>query len=115
MKNIFLNHIVGHSSGAEFRDQNVNPSPSLYYNERTSKLTPTFFNNRTVYYFDFGCSAGYDHDEISHPDFVYSNERGLFVSNLPAFSFILSNGQDSLLVLADKTPRSQNKITISGD
>ena len=114
-KNIFLNHIIGHSSGAEFRDQGVNPGPSTYYTERLAKLTPTFFNNRTVYYFDFGCSAGYDHDEISHPDFVYSNDKGLFVSNLPAFSFILSNGKDCLLVLADKTPRSSNRISISNE
>ena len=111
-KNIFLNHIIGHSSGAEFRDQGVNVGLSIYYEERESKLSPTFFNQRTVYYFDFGCSAGYDHDEISHPDFVYSNSSGLFVSNLPAFSFIINNGRDALLVLNDKTPRSGNKIVV---
>ena len=112
-KNIFLNHIIGHSSGAEFRDQNVNPSPSTYYTERQAKLSPTFFNQRTVYYFDFGCSAGYDHDELSHPDFVYSNTSGLLVSNLPAYSFIISNGTDALMIMKDKTPRSSNRITIS--
>ena len=111
-KNIFLNHIIGHSSGAEFRDQDVNPNPSTYYHERQSKLSPTFFNGRTVYYFDFGCSAGYDHDELSRPDFVFTNSDGLFVSNLPAFSFVISNGSDALLVLKDKTPRSGNKINI---
>ena len=109
-KTIFLNHIIGHSSGAEFRDQNVNSTPSTYFNERQSKLSPTFFNGRTVYYFDFGCSAGYDHDEIGRPDFVYSTPNGLYVSNLPAFSFINSNGKDSLLVMKDKTPRTSNKI-----
>lgn len=109
-KNIFLNHIIGHSSGAEFRDQGVNTSLSTYYNERLEKLKPTYFNGRTVYYFDFGCSAGYDHDEIGRPDFVYTSSNGLYVTNLPAFSFILSNGKDSLLVMKDKTPRTSNKI-----
>jgi len=109
-KNIFLNHIIGHSAGGEFRDQSVNVSQSTYNNERKEKLKPDFINGRTVYYFDFGCSAGYDHDEIGRPDFVYSNDKGLYVSNLPAFSFIISNGKDSLLVMTDKTPRSPNKI-----
>ena len=112
MKNIIVNHIIGHSSGAEFRDQNVNPGVATYYHERQAKLQPTFFNGRTVFYFDFGCSAGYDHDEIGHPDFVYSNPSGLFVSNLPAFSFIISNNKDSMLVMKDKTPRSPNRIVI---
>ena len=111
-KNIVVNHIIGHSSGAEFRDQNVNPEVATYYHEREAKLKPTFFNGRTIYYFDFGCSAGYDHDEIGHPDFVYSNSSGLYVSNLPAFSFIISNNKDSLLVMKDKTPRSPNRIVI---
>lgn len=110
LKNVICNHIIGHSSGAEFRDQNVNNTLSTYYHERESKLKPTFFNGRTIYYFDFGCSSGYDHDEIGRPDFVYSNSSGMFVSNLPAFSFILSNDKDSLLVMKDKTPRSANKI-----
>lgn len=111
-KNVILNHIVGHSIGAEFRDQNVNSGLSTYYHERESKLKPSIINGKIIYYFDFGCSAGYDHDEIGRPDFVYSNKAGLFVSNLPAFSFIISNNRDSLLVLKDKTPRTGNKIVI---
>ena len=99
MKNIIVNHIIGHSSGAEFRDQNVNPGVATYYHERQAKLQPTFFNGRTVFYFDFGCSAGYDHDEIGHPDFVYSNPSGLFVS--PRSTAILpSITNASMMVLA---------------
>lgn len=112
-KAVFLNHIVGHSPGDEFRDQNVNIGASTYFKERMSKLThPAYINKRIIYYFDFGCSAGYDHDEISRPDFVFSSASGLYVSTLPGFSYIKSNGKDALLVMRDKTPRSPNKIIV---
>lgn len=112
-KAIFLNQIVGHSPGDEFRDQNVNLGQSTYLKERMAKLLhPAFINKRVIYYFDFGCSAGYDHDEISRPDFVFSSATGLFVTNLPGFNFIKMNGKDALLVLNDKTPRSPNKIIV---
>ena len=110
LDNVFLNHIVGHSPGFEYRDQQVNSSPSTYLSERQQKLSPTIFSSFRIYYFDFGCSAGYDHDEISRPDYVYITSKGLFVSNLPALSFISLNGKDSLLLMKDKTSRSSNKI-----
>lgn len=108
--NAFLNHIVGHSPGFEYRDQHVNSSPSTYDFERKQKLSPTIISTFKIYYFDFGCSAGYDHDEISRPDYVYTTSKGMFVSNLPALSFISLNGKDALLIMKDKTPRSSNKI-----
>lgn len=110
---IFVNQITGHSIGGEFRDINVNSSPSTYEKERIEKLKPSIINNCKIYYFDFGSSAGYDHDEISRPDYVYVNSNGMFVSNLPGFSFITSSDKDSLLIMKDKTPRSKNKIVIN--
>ena len=114
-KNICFNHIIGHSPGSDFRDQEVNKSPSTYNSERIMKLKPEIISSHNVYYFDFGCSAGYDHDEISRPDFVYSTQSGLFVSNLPALSFITNNENNSLLVMKDKTPRSPNRIIINNN
>ena len=114
---IFLNHIVGHTIGSEWRDINVNIKQSTYYDERMSKLNPDIINDKHIYYFDFGCSAGYDHDEISRPDYVYIKDSEMFVSNLPAFSFIttISNDEriDSMLIMNDKTPHSKNKITFN--
>ena len=114
---IFLNHIVGHTIGSEWRDINVNIKQSTYYDERMSKLNPDIINDKYIYYFDFGSSAGYDHDEISRPDYVYIKDSEMFVSNLPAFSFIttISNDEriDSMLIMNDKTPHSKNKITFN--
>jgi hypothetical protein len=115
-ENIFVNQITGHSIGSAWRDINVNVGLSTYNNERIEKLKPTIINNKKIYYFDFGSSAGYDHDEISRPDYVYVNPTGMYVTNLPAFSFISSksssdsNIKDSMVIMKDKTPRSPNKI-----
>lgn len=113
IENIFINQITGHSIGGEFRDINVNPTPSTYERERKEKLKPTIINGCKIYYFDFGSSAGYDHDEISRPDYVYLESNGMFVSNLPGFSFITSSGKDSLLIMKDKTPRSRDKVVFN--
>ena len=116
IENIFVNQITGHSIGSEWRDINVNIKPSTFNNERIEKLKPEVINGKKIYYFDFGSSAGYDHDEISRPDYVYVNSFGMYVTNLPGFSFISSksldnlNDKDSMLVMKDKTPRSRNKI-----
>ena len=116
IENIFLNQITGHSIGAENREINVNVNPSTFYKERIEKLKPEIINGNKIYYFDFGSSAGYDHDEISRPDYVYVDKTGMYVSNLPGFTFILtksldnSHNKDSLLIMKDKTPKSRNKI-----
>lgn len=117
---IFVNQITGHTIGSEWREIGVNVNQSTFNKERIDKLKPTIINGKKIYYFDFGASAGYEHDEISRPDFVYSTSSGMFVSNLPAFSFIcMSKGgnddevKDSLLIMKDKTPRSPNKIILN--
>lgn len=116
-ENVFLNHVVGHSIGDEFRDINVNVGQSVYENERKNKLKPFVVNGRKVYYFDFGTSAGYDLEEISRPDFVYVDERDeLRVSGLPGFNFIIKYGDEGsshlMLVLKNKTTRSSEKETV---
>lgn len=116
IENIFINQITGHSIGSENREINVNVKPSTFYEERIEKLKPEIINGNKIYYFDFGSSAGYDHDEISRPDYVYVNKSGMYVTNLPGFTFIStksldnSNDKDSLLIMKDKTPKSGNKI-----
>lgn len=110
---IFLNQITGHTAGSEMREIDVNVKPSKFYNERIGKLTPDIINDKKIYYFDFNCSAGYDHDEISRPDFVYISKDGLNVTNLPSFNFIISNKQHSMIVSSDKTLHSNNKVTIN--
>lgn len=117
-ENVFLNHVVGHSIGDEFRDINVNVGQSVYENERKNKLKPFVVNGRKVYYFDFGTSAGYDLEEISRPDFVYVDERDeLRVSGLPGFNFIIKYGDEGsnhlMLVLKNKTTRSREKETVT--
>ena len=108
---IFLNHITGHTSGSEWRDIGVNTEPSTSHDERIKKLSPEIINGRKVYYFDFDCSAGYDHDEISRPDFVYITRNSLGVTNLPSFNFIMSNKRQSMVVSPSKT-RMGGKTTI---
>ncbi len=106
LNGIFMNQIVGHSMPNEFRDIGVNVGDATTNNERKQKLKPYQHpNGCLIYYFDFGCSAGYNHDEISRPDYVYSTPSGMFVSNLPGFSFVDINGKDSLLILTNKTVR----------
>ena len=83
---------------------------SKFNSERKKKLNPTIINGNKIYYFDFGCSAGYDHDEISRPDYVYLCEKGMFVTDLPGFSFINANDKNSMLIMKDKTPHSNKKI-----
>lgn len=119
-ENIFLNQIVGHSIGDEFRDINVNPGQSTYENERMSKLSPFSVNDRKIYYFDFGTSAGYDLDEISRPDFVYVDEREeLQVSKLPGFNFIAKYTDEGekhiMMVLKNKTTRTNEKEVIEAN
>ena len=116
-ENVFLNQIVGHSIGDEFRDINVNPGQSTYENERKNKLSPFSVNDRKIYYFDFGTSAGYDLDEISRPDFVYVDEREeLRVSKLPGFNFIAKYTDEGekhiMMVLKNKTTRTNEKEVI---
>lgn len=72
--NVFVSQIVGHSAGGAFRDLDVNSEFATYNNERINKLKPVIKNNCKIYYFDFNASSGYDHDEISRPDFVYLDE-----------------------------------------
>ena len=110
LKGLFINQIVGHSLPNEFRDIGVNAGSATTYDERKQKLKPFQCNGCLIYYFDFGCSAGYDHDEISRPDYVYSTSSGLYVSNLPGFSFVEINGKDSLLILTNKTVRSDKIV-----
>lgn len=119
VENIFLNQITGHTFGSEFRELNINVKPSTFYKERLEKIKPDIINGCKIFYFDFGASAGYDHDEISRPDFVYITKDGMYVTNLPGFSFIISksidensneNDKDSLLIMKDKTTKSKNKI-----
>lgn len=93
IENIFLNHIVGHSVGHSHRDINVNIEPSSSKSERKMKLKPTIINDKKIYYFDFGCSAGYEHDEISKPDYVMVKDKTLSLSILPEFSFELKSGK----------------------
>lgn len=111
---IFLNQITGHTPGSEWRDIGVNVGPSRFHDEREKKLVPESINGKKVYYFDFNCSAGYDHDELSRPDFVYVREEGLGVTDLPSFNFVLSNGKQAMMVAADKTPHSKNKSVMEG-
>lgn len=109
-ESIFLNHIVGHIIGDEWRDLNINEGTSKYNTERSDKLIPMIINEKRILYLDFGASAGYDHDEISRPDYVYVNDNKLFVSNLPAFSFIIEDNRHVMLVMKSKTPHSNDKF-----
>lgn len=77
----FLNQIIGHTPGYTWRDANINESSSMLYSERLSKIkSPSVVNNKLIYYFDFNCSAGYDINEISRPDFVYVSNNDIKIN-----------------------------------
>lgn len=101
---VFLNQMVGHTIGGYSRELGVNTSPATYRDERNKKLTGEEINGKRVYYFDFGCSAGYDHDELSRPDFVYTRLDGMYVTNLPGFQYVKNEkDQDVMMILEDKS------------
>lgn len=112
VESVFLNHVVGHVIGDEWRDIKVNEGNSKYNNERKKKLTPMNINNKKIYYLDFGASAGYDHDEISRPDYVMF-DNSLQVTDLPAFTFIIENMKHAMMVMKHKTPHSNDKFTFT--
>lgn len=90
---LFVNQITGHTFGGEWADANVNVEPSKTHNERVQKLRPTIIDGKRIYYFDFGCSAGYNTDEVSCPDYAYYSDGSFGVSDLPQFMFEESHGK----------------------
>ena len=98
-----LNQVVGHTPGGWFRDIGANPGLSQFNSERLKKLEPTMNNNCKLWYFDFGVSAGYDRDEISRPDFVYTTAKGFEVTNLDAFKYCLNKDKYGMNVYDGKT------------
>lgn len=113
-KDIFLNQIIGHTPGGVYRNQGINSEPSIFEDERESKLKPKIYNNCKVFYFDFLTSAGYDHDEVSRPDFVIcKNGDGFRLSNLNSFAFERNKNGCVLHVFKGK---SKDKLfTLKGD
>ena len=110
--NVIMNQIVGHSPGGAYRDLNVNVESSTYNNERIKKLEPMVINDCRIWYFDFGCSAGYDHDEISRPDFVYVMNDGFVVSNLDAFVYGRTKDKWNMLIYKGKTREVEGTIEL---
>lgn len=126
---IFMNHIIGHTPGFEWREVGINVTPCTYRNERLEKLKPEIINDKSVYYWDFHCSAGYDLSEYSRPDFVYVDNNRMErnrdgkrihedvfeMSNLPSFNFIINNEKDSMLICESKSKYVGDKTTIDSD
>ena len=117
---VFLNQIVGHTIGGQYRELGYNMGPSKLGMERYEKIAdPDCINNCVVYHLDFGASAGYDHDEVSRPDaLVLMQDGSSYTTNMPAFSFVVDVDEDgkerhAMMILKEKTLKSMFKMKLA--
>lgn len=113
---VFVNQIIGHTPGGVFRNMGVNPEFATFDDEREKKLEPKIYNDCKIYYFDFLTSAGYDHDEVSRPDFVSCKNgegSGFKVSKLNSFAFERLGSEFVLQVYKGKS--KEKLMTLKGN
>jgi hypothetical protein len=111
-RGIIFNTICGHTIGGAARDIGVNVEFSELENERKKHLNPETIEGKSIYYFDFGASAGYNHDEISRPDFITICDDKINISNLNSFTFETINEKHALVMYNGKTQRNSREHII---